>query len=231
MLYSNTYGPKIIMVLAFFAGAGTATGAQQDLGVQGRIWAIDEPDMRLVMALEASGIDWASKQERLREQTQNFTATIDGWQIPAAEHTLTRYIDPSITIQEPIEGYVRQPDGSFRWDVLHPAGTTVNPLAIARPLTWQLLIDATSDAQLEMAEQIMLKHYRTVTLVLTRGDPGKLAKSWDYPVYFAQEQHFTRFGVTHTPSLVGVSPERPLELQVTHFAYPYQAELVESLLP
>lgn len=218
-------------ILAAAALSWAVPAAGKDLGVHGQVWAIAERDMRLAIALDAAQIDWAAQQAALQQQARNYTATIGGWQVPVAEHTATRYIDPSITISEPIHGYVREKDGSFRWGVLYPAGTTVNPLAYGAPLTWQLLIDPTNPAQMQLAEEVMARQYHRVMLVLTRGDPGKLAKMWDYPIYFAQELHFTRFGVTHTPSLVGVNPARPLEIEVTHFAYPYQAAFVESYLP
>lgn len=229
MQYNNTL--RHLLSLALVVISGTVLGAGQDLGTVGPVWAISEQDMRLAMALEAADVDWAAHQEVLREEASTITANLDGWQVPVAQHTSTRYVDPSITVAEDIYGYVRDDDGSFRWDVLYKAGTRANPLEQARPKTWQLIIDATSDEQMRLAEQIMAKHYHRVSLVLTRGDPGALAKEWDFPVYFAQELHFTRLGVTHTPSLVGVRPERPLELEVTHFAFPHSADLVESYLP
>lgn len=226
----NTISASIFSLILALA-AGPTLGSAQDLGVAGPVWSISEIDMRLAMSLDALSVDWASHQAVLEDQARSATATLDGWQVPIAEHTRTRYIDPSITVAEDIEGYVRGADGRMRWGVLYEAGTRVNPLQSARPQTWQLVIDGTSEAQMHLATQVMPEHYRQVVLVLTRGDPGAIAKRWDFPVFFAQEQHFTRFGVTHTPSLVGVRPDRPLELEVTHFAFPYSAELVGGRLP
>lgn len=229
MQYNNVLRVLVAGVLGL-CSAGTAF-SEQDLGISGPVWGIAEQDMRLALVLDASTVDWGAVQKDLNEQAERITADLDGWLVPQAEHTSTRYIDPSIVVEEDIEGYLQQPDGSFTWGVLHSAGTRVNPLEQAKPHTWQLVIDGKSESQMRLAEEIMARHYQRVILVLTRGDPGELAKQWDFPVFFAQEWHFTRFGVTHTPSLVGVSAERPLELQVTHFAYPYPSETVEGYLP
>lgn len=220
-----------IVAVALGLSATSATASTQDLGVVGPVWGVVEQDMRLAMALDAAAVDWGAVHDDLSRQAERITADLDGWLLPQAEHTSTRYIDPSIVVEEDIEGYVQQEDGSYAWSVLYPAGTRANPLEQAQPHTWQLVIDGKNESQMQLAEQIMARHYQRVILVLTRGNPGEIAKQWDFPVYFAQEWHFTRFGVTHTPSLVGVSPERPLEVQVTHFAYPYPAETVEGFLP
>jgi len=211
-------------VLASHDGGG-------DLGAVGPVWPVAEPDMRLAIVAEASGVDWSGIRDELRDGAADFTRTLDGWRVPAARETETRRVDPSIVAEEPIEHLARQPDGTYRWEVLVEAGTRVNPLETAPPRTWLLVFDGDDEDQREMAEAVVSRHGHRVVPVLTRGDPQRVARDWGTPAYRAQAWHFERLGITHVPALAGVHPDDPLRIRVTQFSRPWLPSEVEEYLP
>ncbi|MBM64144.1 MAG: hypothetical protein CL484_14440 [Acidobacteria bacterium] len=209
----------------------TAMADTQDLGILGPTWEIEEPDMRLAMVAEAHGVDWASINDGLADQARHHTRDIPDWYLPIAEHTETRHVDPSYTLEEDIEALLRQPDGSYQWGVLYEAGTRVNPLEHVRPDNWLLVVDLRVDDQRQLAMALKERHPINLTIIATAGDPGELATDIGRAVYFAEEWHFRRLGITHTPSLAGVRDDNPHAVEVTHFAYPYAVEPLEEYLP
>ena len=211
--------------------SSTALAADQDLGTLGPTWEIGEPDMRLAIVAEAHGVDWYSVHEHLAGQAQTHTNDIPDWYVPVAEHTETHFVDPSYTLQEDIEALKRQPDGTYQWGTIYEAGTKVNPLDKVRPQNWLLVVDLRVDRQRELAVELKKRHPVNLTVIVTAGDPGDLAADLGRAVYFAEEWHFDRLGITHTPSLAGVRDSRPDAIEVTHFAYPYDVETLEAHLP
>ena len=197
----------------------------------GPTWEIVEPDMRLAIVAEAHGVDWDSVNEHLAGQAQNHTRDIPDWFVPIAEHTETHFVDPSYTLGEDIEALKRQPDGTYQWGVIYEAGTKVNPLEHMQPESWLLVVDLRADEQRELAMTLKARHPANLTVIVTAGDPGDLASDLGQAVYFAEEWHFDRLGITHTPSLAGVRDSRPDVIEVTHFAYPYDATTLEEYLP
>lgn len=225
---------KIVAISVALTGAGlasTAMASDQDLGVLGPTWKISEPDMRLAIVAQAHGVDWDSVQDHLSKQAKTHTNDIPDWYVPVAEHTETHFVEPSYTLKEDIEALQRQPDGTYQWGVLYEAGTKVNPLERVRPQNWLLVVDLRVDKQRELAIQLKKRHPVNLTVIVTAGDPGDLAQDLGRAVYFAEEWHFERLGITHTPSLAGVRDNRPDAIEVTHFGYPYDIETLEEYLP
>ncbi|SFH99739.1 hypothetical protein [Modicisalibacter xianhensis] len=219
------------VALSAAAIPSAALASEQDLGVLGPTWEIIEPDMRLAIVAEARGVDWGAVNEHLAEQAQNHTRDIPDWFVPIAEHTETHFVDPSYTLGEDIEALKRQPDGTYQWGVIYEAGTKVNPLEHMQPESWLLVVDLRADEQRELAKSLKARHPANLTVIVTAGDPGDLASDLGQAVYFAEEWHFDRLGITHTPSLAGVRDSRPDVIEVTHFAYPYDATTLEEYLP
>ena len=209
----------------------TALASDQDLGVLCPTWEIVEPDMRLAIVAEAHGVDWDSVNEHLAGQAQNHTRDIPDWFVPIAEHTETHFVDPSYTLGEDIEALKRQSDGTYQWGVIYEAGTKVNPLKHIQPENWLLVVDLRADDQRELAMTLKARHPANLTVIVTAGDPGSLASDLGQAVYFAEEWHFDRLGITHTPSLAGVRDSHPDVIEVTHFAYPYDVTTLEEHLP
>ena len=125
----------------------------------------------------------------------------------------------------------RQSDGTYQWGVIYEAGTKVNPLKHIQPENWLLVVDLRADDQRELAMTLKARHPANLTVIVTAGDPGSLASDLGQAVYFAEEWHFDRLGITHTPSLAGVRDSHPDVIEVTHFAYPYDVTTLEEHLP
>jgi conjugal transfer pilus assembly protein TraW len=215
------------LLLASWSGLAGAV----DLGVQGSTWAISEPDIRLAVVSQLSEVDWEAKREKLREQAEDYTEDLAGWEVPTADETDTRQVDPSIVVEEDIEGMMRQPDGSYEYEVVVEAGTRHNPLKHNPPQTWLFFFDGTDPQQTALARKLVERHPLSVRPVMTNGDPGEAAEDWSEPVFRAQEWHFRRLNVERVPALAGVDPETPLRVTVTEFGPPWDVSIVEECLP
>lgn len=216
-----------VVLLAAWSGLAGA----KDLGVEGSTWAISEPDIRLAVVSQLSEVDWEAKRDKLREQAEDYTEDLAGWKVPTADETTTHRVDPSITAEEDIEGMVRQPDGSFEYEVVVEAGTRFNPLEKSPPHTWLFFFDGTDPQQTALARDLVERHPLFIRPVMTNGDPGEAAEDWSEPVFRAQEWHFERLGVEQVPALAGVHPDAKRRVTVTQFGPPWDADIVEEQLP
>src|SRR6185503_16016574 len=86
--------------------------------------------------------------------------------LPEASVTQTRFINPAIVLKHDI---------SSNGQVFYRKGSRVNPLNIVRPVTNLLFFDAKSPAQKQLALAALKDYPYQLVLVLTRGDPVKLA--------------------------------------------------------
>lgn len=201
------------LILAF------SMATAHDLGKQGTTWPIAEPDMRVRMAFEASGHDWKKERESIRESAKDNDGRATSWDIPPAETLLTRFVDPSYTLKQDVR---KSPDsmGEGGGEVIVPAGTTINPLEHQKPQDWLYVFDASLEGQIKQAKRLVENADRlpAFKLVITDGDFVELTEEIGQKVYRADKWLFTHAGVRETPSVVGVSSERPLRLKVTAFA-------------
>src|SRR5690606_8973494 len=90
----------------------------KDYGVQGQIWAIAERDMREVVLEQASRVDWSAKNQELEESARTYLDRLPKRFLPVAQKTTTVWTDPSVQTTEDVLAPVKQPDGSFAWQVI-----------------------------------------------------------------------------------------------------------------
>lgn len=222
---------SIVVVSLGALAALSGPVAAVDLGTKGPTWGITEPDMRLAVVSQLSEVDWEKKREKMREQAEDYTEDLAGWEVPTAEETTIHRVDPSITVEEDIEGVMQQPDGSYEHEVVVEAGTRHNPLEKNAPQTWLFFFDGTDPQQTEVARELVRRNPVFIRPVMTNGDPGEASGDWEEPVFRAQEWHFRRLNIERVPALAGVHPDRPLRITVTQFGEPWSANIVEDHLP
>jgi len=219
------YKQGIVVTLLSIASVSFAA----DLGVHGRLYDIEEADMRKTLIGQASEVDWASKNQALAEDAKNWGANLPQFDLPKASETKTTYIDPSITLASDINAPVEQEDGSWEWQLLHPAGTKVNPLEQVRPINNMLFFDGDDEEQVEFALAALKAKPYKLMLVETSGNPDKLSKKILRPIYYANAKILERFGIRQTPSLLGVGEDlHRFELAVTTFATPYDVTMIDK---
>lgn len=194
-----------------------------DLGTQGATFPIEEPSLLVQIIEKLAAVDWKQKSADLLASAKRglHDYTQDG--LTPARETVTRYIDPSITLKSPISAPVKTPDGKSDWKVIYPAGTRVNPLDKLQPVTRMLVFDPRVPSQMAFALAAMHAWPDLIELVATGGDIKGVSKKIERPLFYANTAFVERFRLRHTPSLIGIG-KGPLRkrLAITEFG-PVQA--------
>lgn len=208
----------------------SAVAYAKDYGVQGNTWPIIEIDVRKLMVESASRVDWTKVQDHLKDSGKNYVEDLPKRHLSVIGETKTTWYDPSITLSSDIRAPVEQASGQYKWQVLYPAGTKVNPLTKFRPLTAMLLFDGSNAHQLELVKEVLkLEPNRIVPVEAGAGDLGKEAKELGRPVFYASDTMMTKYPVKYLPSLMYAgNGAHSLYIGVTAFAEPFNANLVLS---
>ena len=188
--------PFLLVLLAPLALLARA----EDLGTIGPTYAIAEPHLlaaieRQLRAKEKSG-ELAHLQD---EAKRRIIAAIEQPKalpgITRAERPHSFYFDPSIVVQENIT--------DAKGNILVPAGTRQNPLAVVSLSKHLLFFDGTDAQQVARAREMLTRYEGKVKPILVAGSYLALMQRWQLPVYFDQQGALTRkLGITHVPALV-----------------------------
>lgn len=166
-----------------------------DLGHYGRVWGIEEVNVKQVIANQLAMKNTLKSAKVLRKSLKTLGEHFPSMHLPTARHRLTSYYDPSIALKTDIV---------VRGRLLYRKGTWVNPLKVVRPIQDMLYFDGRDKQQLDFAIKA-LRHYPTrLMLVETGGDPIKLSANLHRPVYYARRAIISRFHIVKVPSLLGV---------------------------
>jgi len=222
---------KLFIVAALLAAIGPAQAT--DLGVQGKTWPIIEIDFRQLLLESAGRADLNAAQQEVKESANRFFNELPQRNLPSAEVTSTKYIDPSITLSSDISAPLPNASGDYQWTQLFPKGTRVNPLEKYRPLTAMLFFDGRDETQLKFVREALASNPMRIVPVETAGANVKdLSKSFGRPIYYASEPMMARFKVANLPSLLyPASGDYVLYLGMTAFARPYKLAELETVWP
>lgn len=143
----------------------------------------------------------ARMQKEHREATRRYAEQPPGISLPRTTEPVTRWFDPSITVPYDL----RDHEGR----IIHPAGTTINPLEW-RSLTRQLLFfDATDEQQVQWAEAVAARKEWQVKPIIVAGAPLKLGRKWQQPVWFDQQGLLVgKLGIKQVPAIVSQEGNR-----------------------
>ena len=165
----------------------------------GPVYPIAEQDMLLTIeqrlkALEESG-ELARIEEDAKAQYRAYVERPKGVHLPRAKKDRTYYVDPSLTVPHDI----RDHEGRL----IHPAGTTVNPLDYITLSKQLIFFDADDPIQLEWVRSMLEKKTTQNTLILTNGPVITLMTEWQKRLYFDQGGQLTQnFGIQAVPAIV-----------------------------
>lgn len=174
----------------------------KDFGTQGHVFTILEEDFLEVINTRLQKIDW----DKFNKNTQNKTK--EYIERPTAVAGITRvkeskefFYDPTYVLTQDIIDHNNQ--------LMHPAGTKVNPLEFA-PLRESLLfIDGDDESQVNFALKGQAK------IILVKGSPLKLQRKEKIWIYFDQGGILTsKLGITQVPALV---TQEGLQLKIKIF--------------
>lgn len=194
-------------------------GERGNMGIQGPLEAIEEPNLIEVMKQKALGIDWDAEKQGAVDR---FWARQDDkliWK-PVTRVPKTRRIDPSVTVVQDIK--------DAEGNILTPAGTEINPLD-QMPFDIALVIfDGDDLGQLEVARERGRElegttGIREVMYLMTHFDTldgwdgyEAISDTLDRHVYLLPPDVETRFEIERVPSVVTADD--------THF-------IVEEIVP
>jgi len=189
--------PKIALSVALFACSSVLLA--QDLGVVGPVYPIAEQDMLVTIeqrlkALEESG-ELARIEEDAKARYRAYVERPKGVHLPRAKKNRTYYVDPSLTVPYDI----RDHEGR----IIHPAGTTVNPLDYITLSKQLLFFDGDDPIQVEWARSMFEKNPTQIKPILTNGPILALMKEWQARLYLDQRgQLVDKFRIKRVPAVV-----------------------------
>jgi len=195
--------PKIALLVALFACSSVLLS--QDLGVVGPVYPIAEQDMLLTIeqrlkALEESG-ELARIEEDAKARYRAYVERPKGVHLPRAKKDRTYYVDPSLTVPYDI----RDHEGRL----IHPAGTTVNPLDYITLSKQLLFFDGDDPKQVRWARSMFEKNPTKIKLILTNGPILTLMKEWQVRLYLDQRgQLVDQFHIEGIPAVVNQDGKR-----------------------
>lgn len=194
-------------LIALVVGSCLFSTAALASDIIGKTYLIKEASLLDVMLnklkhMQSTG-EMNQLQDAFKAKALNRIENPVGIQLPKAVHNVKRYFDPSIVVTKDM----LLPDGQ----ILHKAGTRVNPLAI-RPLTKRMIfIDATDQQQLVWAKKQYQQSGWRDKVILVNGSYLDVMKDWGKRVYFDQQAKMDgggrktlvqHFGIKAVPSLV-----------------------------
>ena len=195
------WGSAWLVGAAVLAVAGSAGAV--DLGVEGPTYQILEPSFMITLAKRLDGVDWSAVEAKKADDVKDHLRHLPDDGLSTASETRTRYMDPSVVLDREVRAPQRQADGSVKWVVLGQKGDRINPLDRVRPLTRMLVFNPDQPAQRAFALAAKKAYPTLVELLVSSGDPDKIAKEIGAPVYYAGSKVVARFGLEHAPCLIG----------------------------
>lgn len=182
-----------------FLERAIADGKSGDLGVQGPTLDILEPDFMTVIQEKIEKLDYEEMKKRaLKRYWENMKFV----QLPEATEHQIRNVDAHIILPKDIT----TPDGT----VVARAGA-INPLKLRNFTQRVVVIDATSDWQVDFAKQQVeqFRNQQRVTVITTMVDPvdgwstfGKTSDHIGARIGLLDENFKSRFGIERIPSVL-----------------------------
>ena len=203
----------LLLLVAVEALTAAALVRAEDLGTVGPTYAIEEP--HLLTAIEQQLRQKEKSGELARLEAQARERVVDSIEHPKPLPGITRtasarsfYFDPSIVAPENIV--------DAKGNILVPAGTRANPLAVVSLSKHLLFFDGTDERQVDRARELITYYQGKVKPILVAGSYLALMQRWQLPVYFDQQGALTRkLGITHVPALVS---QEGLQLRIDELA-------------
>ncbi len=189
--------PKIALSVALFACSSVLLA--RDLGVVGPIYPIAEQDMLQTIAQRLTALEETGELARIEEDAnaryQAYVERPEGVRLPRATQNRTYYVDPSISVPYDIKDHEGR--------IIHPAGTTVNPLDYMTLSKQLLFFDGDDPGQAEWARSMIDDDPVHIIPILTNGPVLALMKKWQVRLYFDQQgQLVERFHIERVPALI-----------------------------
>lgn len=177
----------------------------RDLGVVGPVYPIAEQDMLLTIeerltSLEESG-ELTQIEEDAKARYKNYVERPEGVHLPRAQRNRTYHVDPGITVPYDIKDH--------KGRIIHPAGTTVNPLDHMTLSKQMMFFDGDDPVQVEWVRSMIESDPLRIKPILTNGPVLELMKEWQLRLYVDQRgQLVEHFAIQALPAVVSQEGKR-----------------------
>ncbi len=225
---------KLIGVISAIFAVGGATPARAvNLGVQGTTWPIIEIDMRALLMQQLASTNLKGIQTQLKHSVKSYFNDLPKRAAPGVTNTVTRWYNPSFTLQNDIWAPKQNSKGQWHWGILYRKGTTVNPLNYEKPTNAMLFFNGHSKQQIAFVKKAIEKFPAKLMLIEATGmNPVHLADKLHVPVYTETPEMTERFNLDKTPSLLYPgSGNHRLYLGFTTFAPPFSVKVLQETWP
>ena len=184
-------------ILSIFEILVTSAELQaKDFGTQGHSFAIIEEDFLEVINAKLTKINWDEFNKKVQNKTKEYIErpiAVAG--ITKSKESKEFFYDPTYVLDQEVRDHKNQ--------LIHGAGTKINPLEFA-PLREDLIfIDGDDETQINLALKLRKEKQERVKIILVKGSPLKLQREEKIWIYFDQGGILTsKLGITQVPTLV-----------------------------
>ena len=177
------------------------------LGTFGMTYRIAEQDALAEIEERARQVDWNKILDK--RKVENYQGPPDRLSLPRAKRNRSFPVDMTYTTE------IDVPDGKG-W-ILYPKGFTFNPLEYVTYPKTLVVIDGSDSEQVKWLAASEYDKRLDVTLLLTEGMYGAVAKRVSRPVFYANRKIIERFKLKAVPSIIR---QMDRAMEVTEVALP-----------
>lgn len=185
--------------------------AAKDFGIRGNNHSISEQPFLEMMHERLQKVDMEKERKKMEQIARmRIHNPLPITNVTSATENKTFYYDPTYILDED----AILPDGTM----LHPAGTSVNPLEYIEFDRKLIFIDEREQNQVNWLKNKLEEDVESELenkIILVGGSPLKLQEELGVNIYFDQQGALTTtFGITHTPAIL---IQEGLRLKVKEF--------------
>ena len=177
------------------------------LGTFGMTYRIVEQDALAEIEERARQVDWNKILDK--RKVENYQGPPDRLSLPRAKRNRSFPVDMTYTTE------IDVPDG--KGGILYPKGYTFNPLDYVNYPKTLIVINGSDSEQVKWLAASEYDKRLDVTLLLTEGMYGAVAKRVSRPVFYANRKIIERFKLKAVPSIIR---QKDRAMEVTEVALP-----------
>ena len=168
----------------------------QDFSIQGHVFEIIEQDFLEVINAKLKAIDWNKFNKKIQNKTKDYIENpkeVTG--VKRAKEAKEYFYDPTYVLEQDIKDH--------NGNLIHPAGTQVNPLEITSLREALIFIDGNDEIQVKFALKQYQEKNEKLKIILVKGSPLKIQRKEKIWIYFDQAGVLTtKLGINEVPALV-----------------------------
>lgn len=215
---------------AFFSISSSSFS--KDLGVEGKVWKIEERDLRERILQSAGNVDEKGIEQAFKKSVDDFYEGFPKRSFPQIERSETKFVDLTVTVQEDVIAPIKNPDtGKWQWKVIVQKGAKANPFDAPTEPAILFFFDGGDPEQAELLKRVVAKYPIVIPIEVAGNNLLKLSKELNKQILYGNEALTNRLKITHVPSFAyqGLG-QYSRYLAVSAFARPFNLKQIEGVL-